>query len=75
MLDCTDEVIAKCKYCDGNVLIAQVGNEYTKNCGFNSGCKNCRIYRKDRVLKFHKLGWLKIQVINFWNGSIIEDGE
>lgn len=55
-----------CPMCGGALYLHKVGNEHTKQRGWDSGCEKCRIHKRDRVIhQNHE--WLLPKVVAAWN--------
>jgi hypothetical protein len=68
MEDSVTTPLLPCPFCPdgGEPYIDQIGNEHTIVKGFDSGCRKCRIKKKDRVER-HSLEWLRTVVVSAWN--------
>jgi Lar family restriction alleviation protein len=61
-----DNELLPCPFCGGQPGIRSIGNDYTKDRGFDVKCLDCRMGRSDRV-KMFSLEWLRPKVVEGWN--------
>ena len=55
-----------CPFCEGEPLVARVGNEHTKTRKIVVKCGSCRIQRTDATFKFD-FAWLERVATEQWN--------
>jgi len=55
-----------CPFCGGEAYQVQIGNEVTKNRGYEVGCRICRVKITDLVVN-KDLDWIKPRNMANWN--------